>query len=468
MKANCWGIATAFALALLLVGSVLNLTPAYGHGGGGDMVMASIGDRQVTLRVDMKPSLLLAEAPQDATIQLRLFDSATDKNIEHVTYFITVKKDDRALMREWFHAHDGNLFIKIRPTERDGTIVNGPQEPILNGFLGSVDSPALAQGPIFLEGGLYTFNVEIFSIDFDKTLLDPPIKFDAFVSIGETVTYSTDGGEEITIRTFYDKINDFNLDEENKIIKFSMPLNWDKQYLSQVPLVHEEVVIPRSFSELIADKYSAAINGVELPDNAVMVDDASPDEVVVHYMVRNDQLLKLADHVSVMGTSKNMAEFELAPGEVELGMPLEEGGIGSQMMAMSSKGSIHMMFSWSPTMIEPGKVTSFAISFTDAKSGATMRDVTYDFVLLKDGQEIIRRQGQSVSGVANEQFTFKESQAGAVTLRLENIGNTGESVDFNIQVVPEFPIGAVIAMAGAVAAVLIFTRIKLISNRIKI
>ena len=74
----------------------------------------------------------------------------------------------------------------------------------------------------------------------------------------------------------------------------------------------------------------------------------------------------------------------------------------------------------------------------DMRSNTPINDATYDFVLLKDGQEIVKRQGQTVAGVGAEQFTFKESHAGSITVRLENINNTGESVDFNLQVVPEF------------------------------
>jgi len=452
-------------LAVIVIPQSFNY--AYGHGLSGDMVTASIGNRDATLRVEMKPAFLLAETPQDATIEMRLFDTNSDKNIEHVTYFIRLNKGDRMLMSEWFHAHDGDLFIKIRPTAQDKTVVNAPIEPILNGYLGSRDAPALAQGPIFLEGGLYHFAIEVFSIDFDQTILDPPIKFDAYVSIGETVTYAVTNGseQEISVRTYYDTIQDISFDEKDRLVKFSMPLNWDKEYLSQVPLVHEEVVIPKSFAELVADKYTGVVNGVRLPQSAVMVDNSDPNELVIHYMIPNQQLLQIAEHVKAMIGDTNRAEFTLAPGTVEIGMPLEmnmgDGQMmGSQMMAMSSKGNIHAMMSWSPTMIEPDKTASFTFNFMDMRTNAPIRDATYDFVILKDGQEIIRKQGQTTAGVGSEQLAFKKSHEGAITLRLENINNTGESVGFNIQVVPEFPLSVLLVMGSIIAAMLVLMRFR--------
>jgi hypothetical protein len=432
---------------------------AYGHGLSGDMVSASIGDRNLTLRVDMRPSFLLAEAPQDATIEMRLYDTNTDKNIQQVTYLVNLYKGDKLLMRDWFYASDGDLFIKVRPMDQPNVVVNAPKEQTMDAWIGSKEAPALAQGPIFLEGGLYHFAIEIFTIDFVKTILKDPVKYDAYVSIGETTTYSVTDGREISVRTYYDKIQNVSLDEENKLVKFSMPINWDLRYLAQVPLIHEEVVIPKSFTGLVAEKYTGVLNGIRLPEGAVMADTTNPDETIVHYMIPNQQLLAIAAHVNSMpnGDSKH-AEFTLAPGTVDIGIPLPKGGSSGQVMAMSR--SFHTMMSWSPTVIEPVKPASFTFSIMDIRSGAMINDATYDFVLVKDGQEIFRKQGQTIAGIGSEQFTFKESQQGSVTVTLENINNTGESADFNIQVVPEFPIGVLMIMGGIVAAMLAITRFR--------
>jgi hypothetical protein len=97
----------------------------------------------------------------------------------------------------------------------------------------------------------------------------------------------------------------------------------------------------------------------------------------------------------------------------------------------------------------------------------TFRDITYDFVLVKDGQEITRRSGQTLGGAASEQFTFSESHAGSIKLRLENINNTGESMEFAFIVTPEFPLGLVVLlMAGTFGAVVLASRYHTVRYKI--
>ena len=64
---------------------------------------------------------------------------------------------------------------------------------------------------------------------------------------------------------------------------------------SLVPLVHEEVLIPKSFKILVDDRYTGTVNGIRLPEGAIMVDDTNPDEQIIHIMLSNKQLLQLAE-----------------------------------------------------------------------------------------------------------------------------------------------------------------------------
>ncbi|MFY3741942.1 MAG: plastocyanin [Candidatus Nitrosomirales archaeon] len=122
-----------------------------------------------------------------------------------------------------------------------------------------------------------------------------------------------------------------------------------------------------------------------------------------------------------------------------------------QMTATTPLG-VKVTLTWTPDTIEPTKETTFTLKFFD-KSGSPINDATYDFMLLREGSHITHRSLQSISqGTSVEKVTFKEDQTGSVTLRLENINLTsGETAEFSIQVVPEFPISVAIVMASMFA-----------------
>ncbi len=132
-----------------------------------------------------------------------------------------------------------------------------------------------------------------------------------------------------------------------------------------------------------------------------------------------------------------------------------------QMTATTPSG-VKVTLAWTPDSIEPTKETTFTLKFFD-KSGSPINDATYDFMLIREGSHITHRSLQPISqGTSVEKVTFKEDQTGSVTLRLENINLTsGETAEFSIQVVPEFPIGVAIVMAS------IFAIMTLVNYRYK-
>ncbi|MFQ5969308.1 MAG: hypothetical protein ACE5J2_02280 [Nitrososphaerales archaeon] len=443
------------AATILLVALIQIPVPAYGHGLANDIApAATMGDIKVTVFVKMTPAFLKASIPEDATIQIIFQNVETGQPIPHVTYFVRIDKDGKVLMADRFHDHEGDLEIKIRPKEAQETTVFGEKEPILGGWF-SRGGPVLAEGPIFLDGGMHHFYVEILSIVNDNTILDQPVKFDAYVTVGERTTYTvTDGGGQqytLGISTYFDKIKEFEYDDKNKVIEFSMPFTWDMGFLGQVPLVHEEVVIPKAFSELMSGGYKATVNGIEVPRTAIMIDDADPEKRLVHYMLTNEKLMRIAEkvHEQSDGSPAEVAIFTLRPSEPVF--PLQ---------TFTPNEIYKVELSWSPATIEPGKPTKFIFNFRDPKTDSTIRQVPYTFMLIKDGEEIYKSSKTAVIGAEVEEFTFNEQQAGSVSLRIEKINNTDEFVQFELFVIPEFPISmlAILAAGVFVIAILITKR----------
>src|SRR3990170_369055 len=77
---------------------------------------ASVGNRQASLFIKISPPILTKDTVGDTFLELRLFDANTGKIIEHTSFFVTVDKDGKLLMRDLFHTHSGDLTIKVQPT----------------------------------------------------------------------------------------------------------------------------------------------------------------------------------------------------------------------------------------------------------------------------------------------------------------------------------------------------------------
>src|SRR5436309_9387466 len=88
---------------------------------------ATVGNRQASLFVRVSPPILVSTSTtkQDTFMQLRLFDANNNQTIQHVTYEITVTRGigttttpssiGKPILRDFFHAHNGLLTLKIQP-----------------------------------------------------------------------------------------------------------------------------------------------------------------------------------------------------------------------------------------------------------------------------------------------------------------------------------------------------------------
>jgi hypothetical protein len=121
------------------------------------------------------------------------------------------------------------------------------------------------------------------------------------------------------------------------------------------------------------------------------------------------------------------------------------------------------------TSMEPGKEVQFGLSFFDNK-GLPTQNVSYDFTV-KDaqGKTVYEKKNQLAnSGVGFQKVTFDQGGARTVTVFINSASQVGndqfiESADFNVVVVPEFPVSAAIVAAAVVAMVIAVTRFRGIS-----
>ena len=97
----------------------------------------------------------------------------------------------------------------------------------------------------------------------------------------------------------------------------------------------------------------------------------------------------------------------------------------------SDDGAFKVMVNWKPNNIT--KENTFDLVFIDSKSGVEIENITYDIMLFKDDQHIAESH-RSVQTAKEQKFIFADQ--GSYTLRIENINNTGASIELPLQVIP--------------------------------
>jgi hypothetical protein len=320
------GVSILLLLLSLVPSSILYPKAAFSDGLFMEELSASFGDRKADLIIKMTPPVVTTETlknqNQEPVIQFKLYDPTTNQGYKHVTYYITIEKDGKKLLSDWFHDHKGDLKLEMKPSNAEQITVYGEPDPILQAYTGTENSPVVATGPIFSEGGLYHFIVRITTIDYDRSFIpdDKQPVYDGWLSVGSTLNQqvSLSDGKQIPIQiiSYYDDIKDFNFDPSKKQIQFTMPFNWNITRLEDQKqiMVHQEVSIPKG-SSLASQSYTGAINGTDATKN-LMVDPSNSTKNVVHFMLPKPAIIQIAEEVNNNGqaaASDGLMEFSLTP-----------------------------------------------------------------------------------------------------------------------------------------------------------
>lgn len=435
---------------------------------------ASVGNRQASLFVKVNPPFLTTDNRQDAYMQFRLFDANNNQTIQHVTYEITVTKgttssaNQKPILRDFFHAHNGLLTLKIQPA--NGTLtIYGEQDPFQNAWVADPGGTVNIKGPVLLEGGLYHFHVEIFGIDNDRNIFVPDNapKFDSYLSVGDVyhnIWNYQNRDYNTTLISYYDKINNnLNFDPAKKLFSWSMPFNWNLTRIQQQPIfVHEEMRIPKSWKGIgDSTQFNATVNGQPLSGRSLAIDPFSfSDAMVVHYLVNKNDILKLAAAAQEQQHNNNngVMKFALLTPSASTQQPQQ---IATSSDLITNTGGIHAAVSWSPNPLMPKTQSTVKISFYDpvTSNPLSTNDIKYDMLILdKNGHAVITKQSLLAKNAAdNQTITFPAKDIYQVQLQINGLLKAGQTPDLTRNgvargyvVVPEFPTYAIFLIIGSV------------------
>lgn len=444
-------IFSGFFILLLILPSA---SQVFGHGLSIDTPPpVNYKGRDIAISAEMLPAFYDDEGI-DKQIKVRAFDSKTDENIKNVNFLIGLNYKEKMVFRNFFFTQDGDITIKVHPTNEGDVVITGEKEALLGGWTATDTKPIELTGPVFNSGGLYHLEIEIRTIDEPDNLLDEPIKYDAYISIGQTSYHDqkSKDSQDITfsVKSYYDTVTNFHYDPNQNVISFEMPFDWSEQNISQIPFVHEEIFFPKTFGDFLAPSYTGQVNGIDLFKSSITIDDYSVEEGrIVHFVILQDHLKVLKDaQKKAGGQLPNYMKFKLVASD-QVQFPFT---------ALTNNQQFQVDLSWDPLVIQPGQKTKFIFTIRDPVTLDTKRQSTYDFVILHSGKEIHRTSGTAIVGGGFEDFTFSESQKGPVIVRFEKIGGTSASTEFAMVVVPEFGPIAILVFIIAISVILVITR----------
>jgi len=97
-------------------------------------------------------------------------------------------------------------------------------------------------------------------------------------------------------------------------ISFKMPFTWNLDYVSQIVNLHEELIIPKSYTPLSTiSSFTGTSNGIEIPRNTILIDDYSDQHNrIVHIVIPNFKLEEFTNQIIKEG-GNSYAIFELKP-----------------------------------------------------------------------------------------------------------------------------------------------------------
>jgi hypothetical protein len=279
---------------------------AYGDGLFMEELAASFGDRSANLLIRMSPPVVTTEAikeqGQKPEIQFRLYENQSDQNFKEVTYFITIEKNGKTLMSDWFFNPNGNLTIQMQPRNQSQISVYGELDPIMNAYTTRGSDPVVAAGPIFLEGGLYHFIVRIVTVDFSRTILpdDQQPVFDGWLSVGATkdVTLDVNGTSvPLGLISYYDEVDNVTYDESSHSVNITMPFTYSTERINDPDnnvFIHQELEIPKPSPLSSTGGYLGYVNGKDVT-NVLTVDGNNATQDVVHFLLAKPAVKQIVD-----------------------------------------------------------------------------------------------------------------------------------------------------------------------------
>ncbi len=412
------------AIPIFLVGVLFagQIGDSFGHGLGSEtMPPVMIGETEATLEVNSSTIYTDVDGEEKGIRQISIdffetftnIDSNEVKSIDNVTFQVELIKGDTILMNETFQRDDGILVMNLTPSDNEQVQVM--ERETFASFFGLASEQYNFEGEIFENGGLYEFKITIMTINSYDNVLTDPVDYELGISIEETTRYEIDdtnfGKQELGIVTFFDQITDFDYNTETKEITFSFPFEWDQRTIDQTTVIHEEILVPKTFGDLLVAKYVATLNELDLPESMINIDDFSSDDRLVHIVVSQKELQEI---FSANQFNDDTITVKVKP---ENDLPLS---------GVTENGQFKINLWWNEEL-KSGQNSTLYFDVLDTFLKDKPIAISYNLGIFHDGREIAKTSGMSSDSKAqsnNFEFFIPSDVSGIINVKFQKLDDS--------------------------------------------
>ena len=396
-------------------GFLINFNDVYGHGVGSEIFPpVELDGKLVSVEVSSSTKDDVENDDQQISISLIDFDSKT--TLRDVTFLIKSERGEQFLFEKEFKADNGFLVFNFISEDTNSIIVDEKDsgEDFFSSLLGLESRLIDVKGPKLSEGGLYKLDISIITANGYSEKLEIPLVFNAGISIAQTTTHNfidpSFGQQNIQVVTYYDEISNFQYEPEPKQISFSMPFEWTPSNIEQTSVVHQEIIIPKEFGALLLSGFSMSVNGIELSDDIVNVDDFFTEGRVVHFIIYQKELLNIFENSS----NQNGMNFVIKPDRDY-----------THLSSVTENGQFRILASWEPEILESNSDAKIIFDVTDIFLKNKPVSTNYEFSITQDDKLLFEQNGVSTDSKTEHNvvdFTVPDNLSGIVNLNFNNLG----------------------------------------------
>ena len=406
-------------ISVLIFTSLFVFDHVYGHGVGSEIFPpVELNGKQVALEVSSSTNDPTTNDPttnDDQQISISLIDFDSKITLRDVTFLIKSERGEQFLFEKEFKADNGFLVFNFVSEDNDSIIIDEKDsgEDFFGSLLGLESRLIDVKGPKLSEGGLYKLDISIITVDGYSEKLETPLVFNAGISIAQTTMHDfidpNFGKQNIQVVTYYDEISNFQYEPELKQISYFMPFEWTSSNIEQTTVVHQEIIIPKEFGALLLSGFSMSVNGIELSDDIVNVDDFFTEGRVVHFIIYQKELLNIFENSSNL----NGMNFVIAPDRDY-----------THLTSVTENGQFRILVNWEPEYLESNSDAKIIFDVTDIFLKNKPVSTNYEFSITQDDQLILQQNGISTESKIEHNvvnFAIPYDLSGIVNLNFNNL-----------------------------------------------